>query len=326
MSDATAKIAASGPPRRPPSQPAATPAAPTVHFRQRAARSGFTQVPNLILDSQRLSPLAKLTYTLLCRHAWSADHAWPHQKGLSGRMQRSVKTLQRAIKELRFYGLLTVEKRGFQLPNIYWIEPLDEFAQEEVEWGAMPGDEPDSPPAPNATQVSPLDTTPASPLDATPASPLDATPASRPIHRRKKTQVKEDTHRVCVVATAPGDDAAPPSPGLAVARLNDAGLSQPVAKRLVEKYGAAACTQQVDWLPLRKAHDKAATLRRAIEERWLAPDGNPKLRLPGERPYTPLAPPPLPEIGPESDAAKLKFRALLAAKGLARPLEGDGHD
>jgi len=103
--------------------------------------------------------------------------------------------------------------------------------------------------------------------------------------------------------------------------LTGAGIHHATARRLVRAKGAAACLQQLEWLPARPVRsDRAGYLVKAIEGAYLPPGGDVKLRLPGERPYTPPPPPPaLPAVddprvaaGPPADV-----RAMLQAKGLA---------
>ena len=43
-------------------------------------RHGFTQVPNPILKSKRISPGAKLAYTALLSYAWNCNYCYPGQQ------------------------------------------------------------------------------------------------------------------------------------------------------------------------------------------------------------------------------------------------------
>lgn len=43
------------------------------------SKRGFTQVPNFILENDKLSVGAKLTYAMMLR-AWADDHCFPGQK------------------------------------------------------------------------------------------------------------------------------------------------------------------------------------------------------------------------------------------------------
>src|SRR5215208_2099219 len=55
---------------------------------------GYTQVPNHVLVSDRLSPGAKLTYAMLLKYAWQNDSCFPGQERLAkdmGVTDRSVR-------------------------------------------------------------------------------------------------------------------------------------------------------------------------------------------------------------------------------------------
>ena len=56
-----------------------------------------------------------------------------------------------------------------------------------------------------------------------------------------------------------------------VASLTAAGITESVAAKLVLEHGPGHCQTQLDWLPYRKARNKAAVLVKAIQERWAAP-------------------------------------------------------
>ena len=56
---------------------------------------GFTQVPNHILRSEKLSPGAKLAYAMLLSYAWNNESCFPGQERLGkdmGVTDRSVRT------------------------------------------------------------------------------------------------------------------------------------------------------------------------------------------------------------------------------------------
>ena len=56
-----------------------------------------------------------------------------------------------------------------------------------------------------------------------------------------------------------------------VASLTASGVTESVAAKLVLEHGPGHCQTQLDWLPYRKARNKAAVLVKAIQERWAAP-------------------------------------------------------
>jgi biotin operon repressor len=83
------------------------------------SQRGFTQVPNYVLESERISPGAKLTYAMLLKYAWHNDFCFPGQERLAkdmGVVRQSVNTY---IKELRKKGFIAVKRQGQGRPNIY---------------------------------------------------------------------------------------------------------------------------------------------------------------------------------------------------------------
>lgn len=84
--------------------------------------SGFTQVPNAILKSKKISPAAKLTYAMLLSYAWQNDYCFPGQTRLAsdiGVTDRSVRTY---LKELEEKGLLKIKQQGQGKPNMYYLD------------------------------------------------------------------------------------------------------------------------------------------------------------------------------------------------------------
>ena len=84
--------------------------------------SGFTQVPNAILRSAKLTPAAKLTYAMLLSYAWQNDFCFPGQERLAsdiGVTDRSVRTY---LKELETKGLLSIKQQGQGRPNLYYLD------------------------------------------------------------------------------------------------------------------------------------------------------------------------------------------------------------
>ncbi len=80
---------------------------------------GFTQVPNFILVSKKVSVGAKLTYAMLLKYAWQKDFCYPGQERLAddiGVTKRSVVTF---MKELESAGFIKIERRGQGRPNRY---------------------------------------------------------------------------------------------------------------------------------------------------------------------------------------------------------------
>jgi hypothetical protein len=83
---------------------------------------GFTQVPNLVLESKKISPGAKLTYAMLLKYAWQNDFCFPGQERLAEDMgvgKRSVVTYIRELEDQKFIG---VKRQGQGKSNIYTLK------------------------------------------------------------------------------------------------------------------------------------------------------------------------------------------------------------
>src|SRR5436190_10358729 len=80
---------------------------------------GFTQVPNSVLKSDKLSPGAKLAYTMLLSYAWQNDSCFPGQERLAKDMGSGVRSIVRYIQELERTSFVKITKRGLGRPNLY---------------------------------------------------------------------------------------------------------------------------------------------------------------------------------------------------------------
>lgn len=83
------------------------------------SQRGFTQVPNHVLDNDRLSPGAKLTYAMLLKYAWQNDFCFPGQNRLSKDMGVSLRSTNTYIHELEQKDFITITRRGQGRPNLY---------------------------------------------------------------------------------------------------------------------------------------------------------------------------------------------------------------
>src|SRR3990172_4985635 len=82
-------------------------------------RGGFTQVPNFLLRSKKLSAGDKMTFAMLLSYAWQNDYCFPGQQRLAqdlGLTDRSVRT---HLKSLEANGLLAIKRRGQGKTNVY---------------------------------------------------------------------------------------------------------------------------------------------------------------------------------------------------------------
>ena len=80
---------------------------------------GFTQVPNHLLKSEKISPGAKLAYTMLLSYAWQNDFCFPGQERLANDMGSGVRSVVRYIQELEQHEFIKVKRQGQGRSNLY---------------------------------------------------------------------------------------------------------------------------------------------------------------------------------------------------------------
>jgi Helix-turn-helix domain len=80
---------------------------------------GFTQVPNHVLVSDRLSPGAKLAYAMLLKYAWQNDRCFPGQQRLANDMGVTDRSVRTYLQELEKQKFITIKQRGLGKPNLY---------------------------------------------------------------------------------------------------------------------------------------------------------------------------------------------------------------
>jgi biotin operon repressor len=84
-----------------------------------ATAQGFTQVPNFLLKSKKLSSGDKLAFAMLLSYAWQNDYCFPGQKRLGEDMGLHETNVRRHLKSLQAHGLLTIVRRGQGKTNVY---------------------------------------------------------------------------------------------------------------------------------------------------------------------------------------------------------------
>lgn len=84
-----------------------------------ASAMGFTQVPNFLLKSRKLSAGDKLAFAMLLSYAWQNDYCFPGQKLLAEDMGLHETNVRKHLKALQANGLLTIVRRGQGKTNIY---------------------------------------------------------------------------------------------------------------------------------------------------------------------------------------------------------------
>src|SRR5712691_9012839 len=80
---------------------------------------GFTQVPNHVLVSDRLSPGAKLAYAMLLKYAWQNEFCFPGQERLARDMGVTDRSVRTYLQELQARQFITIKQRGLGKPNLY---------------------------------------------------------------------------------------------------------------------------------------------------------------------------------------------------------------
>jgi DNA-binding MarR family transcriptional regulator len=86
-----------------------------------ATAKGFTQVPNFLLKSNKLSAGDKLAFAMLLSYAWQNNHCFPGQRRLAVDMGLHETNVRKHLKSLEAHGLLTITRRGQGKTNIYTL-------------------------------------------------------------------------------------------------------------------------------------------------------------------------------------------------------------
>ena len=84
-----------------------------------ASAKGFTQVPNFLLRSKKLSAGDKMTFAMLLSYAWQNDFCFPGQVRLGDDLGLHETNVRKHLKSLEANGLLTIKRRGQGKTNIY---------------------------------------------------------------------------------------------------------------------------------------------------------------------------------------------------------------
>jgi DNA-binding transcriptional ArsR family regulator len=84
-----------------------------------ATAMGFTQVPNFLLKSTKLSSGDKIAFAMLLSYAWQNDYCFPGQRRLADDLGLDERSIRRHLKALQANGLLAIRQRGQGKTNIY---------------------------------------------------------------------------------------------------------------------------------------------------------------------------------------------------------------
>ena len=87
-----------------------------------ATSLGFTQVPNFLLKSKKLSAGDKMTFAMLLSYAWQNDFCFPGKVRLAKDLGLEERSVRRHLKCLEGNGLLAIKRRGQGKTNIYELQ------------------------------------------------------------------------------------------------------------------------------------------------------------------------------------------------------------
>jgi hypothetical protein len=83
------------------------------------SRRGFTQVPNHVLESSKISPGAKLAYAMLLKYAWQKNSCFPGQGRLAEDMGVTDRSVRTYLQELQEHQFVRIKQQGLGKPNRY---------------------------------------------------------------------------------------------------------------------------------------------------------------------------------------------------------------
>src|SRR3989440_5777419 len=83
-----------------------------------ASAKGFTQVPNFLLKSKKLSAGDKMTFAMLLSYAWQNDFCFPGQVRLGEDLGLHETNVRKHLKSLEANGLLSIKRPGQRKTNI----------------------------------------------------------------------------------------------------------------------------------------------------------------------------------------------------------------
>jgi hypothetical protein len=82
-------------------------------------QKGFTMVPNHVLVSDKISPGAKLAYTMLLKYAWQDNFCFPGQERLAKDMGVTDRSVRTYLQELEKADFVAIKQRGLGKVNLY---------------------------------------------------------------------------------------------------------------------------------------------------------------------------------------------------------------
>lgn len=94
------------------------------------ARGKFTQIPNYIICKTDLSDPAFRTLCHLMSFCYKKKTAFPAQSTLATDRNKSVRSINKHIKEIESLGIIRIGKRGRGQSNIYTLTDEENFISE----------------------------------------------------------------------------------------------------------------------------------------------------------------------------------------------------
>jgi len=122
----------------------------TIEILDTTLKQGFSQIPRTVLRASNISMQSKTLYALLLDYAWQKGSCFPGQNRLGKDLGVHRNTIKKYLLELRDFGLIKWDRRGFKQTNIYYILSLDFLidqqsdAQERVHQDAQSCVQPDA--------------------------------------------------------------------------------------------------------------------------------------------------------------------------------------
>lgn len=225
-----------------------------ILFRSKIDERGYTMMYNIVLLDTRLSHPAYRTLMLLLYYARQDDHCWPGQKEIASRLGCNLRTVQRHLDELHDLGLISIERRGNNRTNRYWIEDVRDAYSPDKTASSSDMTEMSSRSKSGRREMTFLSGGKAG----------DMTEVTPPIEKKNQRVEEESTSSEAPVQE---DE----SVVVLLHRLESVGVTKVVARRLLASSGPEVVGRQLEWISHRGVKDKAAALVSAIKEDWTAP-------------------------------------------------------
>lgn len=90
-------------------------------IKMRNKAKGFTQIPNLLIDTNELSPYEKIIFIALKRHMINKNKCWPGYKRIAKIANCGTTTIKKSIKNLKEKGYIDVKRKKNSRVNVYEI-------------------------------------------------------------------------------------------------------------------------------------------------------------------------------------------------------------